>query len=103
MYAHNPAHRQDDELIGHLAGKGSAYLPLFPLGGFTPLPSPAFPAVAARLEATPMSVASARLLRRSPNTPLVPGTSSVAHLRENLTGVGLPLSGEDLAGHCHVG
>ncbi|MFK0118114.1 aldo/keto reductase family oxidoreductase [Streptomyces sp. NPDC090994] len=94
---YNLAHRQDDALIDDLAGKGIAYVPFFPLGGFTPLQSTALSAVAARLEATPMSVALAWLLRRSPNILLIPGTSSVAHLRENVVGAGLPLSDEDLA------
>ncbi|MBU6534185.1 aldo/keto reductase family oxidoreductase [Streptomyces sp. NPDC057245] len=93
---YNLAHRQDDELIDDLAGKGIAYVPFFPLGGFTPLQSTALSAVAARLDATPMSVALAWLLRRSPNILLIPGTSSVAHLRENITGAGLELSDEDL-------
>ncbi|GEB48521.1 aldo/keto reductase family oxidoreductase [Streptomyces cacaoi] len=95
--AYNLAHRQDDELIDELAGKGIAYVPFFPLGGFTPLQSTALSAVATRLDATPMSVALAWLLRRSPNVLLIPGTSSVAHLRENVAGAGLPLSDEDLA------
>ncbi|MEW1718316.1 aldo/keto reductase family oxidoreductase [Streptomyces sp. NPDC093109] len=94
---YNLAHRQDDELIDELAGKGIAYVPFFPLGGFSPLQSTALSAVAARLDATPMSVALAWLLRRSPNILLIPGTSSVAHLRENVVGAGLPLSDEDLA------
>ncbi|EHN79168.1 aldo/keto reductase family oxidoreductase [Streptomyces coelicoflavus] len=94
---YNLAYRQDDELIDELAGKGIAYVPFFPLGGFTPLQSTALSDVATRLEATPMSVALAWLLRRSPNILLIPGTSSVAHLRENVTGAGLSLSGEDLA------
>ncbi|GAB3971118.1 aldo/keto reductase family oxidoreductase [Streptomyces sparsus] len=94
---YNLAHRQDDELIDELAGKGIAYVPFFPLGGFTPLQSTALSAVAGRLGATPMSVALAWLLRRSPNILLIPGTSSVGHLRENVTGAGLPLSDEDLA------
>ncbi|MEW1841470.1 aldo/keto reductase family oxidoreductase [Nonomuraea angiospora] len=94
---YNLAYRRDDELIDDLAGKGIAYVPFFPLGGFTPLQSTALSAVAARLEATPMSVALAWLLRRSPNILLIAGTSSVAHLRENVAGAGLPLSDEDLA------
>ena len=94
---YNLAHRQDDELIDELAREGIAYVPFFPLGGFTPLQSSALSAVASRLDATPMSVALAWLLRRSPNILLIPGTSSVAHLRENATGAGLPLSAEDLA------
>ncbi|MCL2553314.1 MAG: aldo/keto reductase family oxidoreductase [Actinomycetia bacterium] len=94
---YNLAHRQDDKLIDDLAGKGIAYVPFFPLGGFTPLQSTALSAVAARLDATPMAVALAWLLRRSPNILLIPGTSSVAHLRENVAGAGLPLSDADLA------
>ncbi|MGW2156846.1 aldo/keto reductase family oxidoreductase [Nonomuraea sp. NPDC001699] len=94
---YNLAHRQDDELIDELAEQGIAYVPFFPLGGFTPLQSSALTAVAARLDATPMSVALAWLLQRSPNILLIPGTSSVAHLRENVTGAGLSLSDEDLA------
>ncbi|WP_043626788.1 aldo/keto reductase family oxidoreductase [Nonomuraea candida] len=94
---YNLAHRQDDELIDELAARNIAYVPFFPLGGFTPLQSEALSAVAARLGATPMSVALAWLLRRSPNILLIPGTSSVAHLRENVAGAGLSLSGEDLA------
>ncbi|SFK71259.1 aldo/keto reductase family oxidoreductase [Streptomyces pini] len=94
---YNLAHRHDDGLIDELAEQGIAYVPFFPLGGFTPLQSTALSAVAARLDATPMSVALAWLLRRSPNILLIPGTSSVAHLRENVAGAGLPLSGEDLA------
>ncbi|MDI9835245.1 aldo/keto reductase family oxidoreductase [Streptomyces sp. KAU_LT] len=94
---YNLAHRQDDELIDELAEAGIAYVPFFPLGGFTPLQSSALTAVAARLDATPMSVALAWLLRRSPNILLIPGTSSVAHLRENIAGAGLTLSDDDLA------
>ncbi|MFF0695113.1 aldo/keto reductase family oxidoreductase [Streptomyces tendae] len=94
---YNLAHRQDDELIDELAEKGIAYVPFFPLGGFTPLQCTALSAVATRLDATPFSVALAWLLRRSPNILLIPGTSSVAHLRENVAGAGLQLSGEDLA------
>ena len=92
---YNLAHRHDDELIDRLAEKGVAYVPFFPLGGFTPLQSSALSAVAARLDTTPMSVALAWLLRRSPNILLIPGTSSVAHLRENVAGAGLSLSDED--------
>ncbi|MFF1461795.1 aldo/keto reductase family oxidoreductase [Streptomyces sp. NPDC058330] len=94
---YNLAHRQDDDLIDGLAAEGIAYVPFFPLGGFTPLQSTALTAVAARLDATPMSVALAWLLRRSPNILLIPGTSSVAHLRENIAGAGLPLPDEALA------
>ncbi|MGV9641645.1 aldo/keto reductase family oxidoreductase [Streptomyces sp. NPDC003514] len=94
---YNLAHRQDDELIDELAEAGIAYVPFFPLGGFTPLQSSALTAVATRLDATPMSVALAWLLRRSPNILLIPGTSSVAHLRENIAGAGLTLSEDDVA------
>ncbi|MBQ0946818.1 aldo/keto reductase family oxidoreductase [Streptomyces anthocyanicus] len=94
---YNLAHRQDDELIDELAAEGIAYVPFFPLGGFTPLQSTALTAVATRLGATPMSVALAWLLRRSPNILLIPGTSSVAHLRENVAGAGLSLSAGELA------
>ncbi|USQ89612.1 aldo/keto reductase family oxidoreductase [Streptomyces phaeoluteigriseus] len=94
---YNLAYRQDDELIDDLAAKGIAYVPFFPLGGFTPLQSTALSAVATRLDASPMSVALAWLLRRSPNILLIPGTSAVTHLRENAAGAGLPLSDEELA------
>jgi aryl-alcohol dehydrogenase-like predicted oxidoreductase len=94
---YNLAHRHDDALVDALAADGVAYVPFFPLGGFSPLQSSALEAVATRLEATPMSVALAWLLRRSPNILLIPGTSSVAHLRENVAGAGLPLSASDLA------
>jgi aryl-alcohol dehydrogenase-like predicted oxidoreductase len=94
---YNLAHRHDDDLINRLAANGIAYVPFFPLGGFTPLQSDALSEVAARLGATPMSVALAWLLRRSPNILLIPGTSSTAHLRENIVGAGLSLSDEDVA------
>ncbi|MEU7760682.1 MULTISPECIES: aldo/keto reductase family oxidoreductase [Micromonospora] len=94
---YNLAHRGDDDLIDELARQGVAYVPFFPLGGFTPLQSSALSAVAGRLGATPMGVALAWLLRRSPNILLIPGTKSVAHLRENVAGAGLALSGDDLA------
>ncbi|MEW2269384.1 aldo/keto reductase family oxidoreductase [Streptomyces griseofuscus] len=94
---YNLAHRQDDELIDELAEQGIAYVPFFPLGGFNPLQSSALTAVATRLDATPMSVALAWLLQRSPNILLIPGTSSVAHLHENAAGAGLQLSDDDLA------
>jgi pyridoxine 4-dehydrogenase len=93
---YNLAHRQDDPLIDTLAGQGVAYVPFFPLGGFSPLQSAALSAVAARHEASPMSVALAWLLRRSPNILLIPGTSSTAHLRENIAGAALVLSADDL-------
>jgi pyridoxine 4-dehydrogenase len=94
---YNVANRGDDELIDHLADEGIAYVPYFPLGGFSPLQSEELGTVAERKGATPMAVALAWLLRRSPNILLIPGTSSVAHLRENVAGVGLELSAEDLA------
>ncbi|MCQ2002184.1 aldo/keto reductase family oxidoreductase [Arthrobacter zhaoxinii] len=94
---YNLAFRRDDELIGSLAQDGIAYVPFFPLGGFSPLQSQALSAVAARRGSTPMSVALAWLLQRSPNILLIPGTSSVAHLRENVAGAGLVLSAEDVA------
>jgi pyridoxine 4-dehydrogenase len=94
---YNLAYRHDDQLIGELAEAGIAYVPFFPLGGFAPLQSSALETIAARLDATPMSVALAWLLQRSPNILLIPGTSSVAHLRENVAGAGLALSGKDLA------
>ncbi|GAB3605058.1 aldo/keto reductase family oxidoreductase [Conyzicola nivalis] len=94
---YNLAHRDDDDLIDMLAAQGIAYVPFFPLGGFTPLQSGALSAVAARLDTTPMAVALAWLLQRSPNILLIPGTSSVAHLRENIAGAALVLSTDDLA------
>ena len=81
---YNLAYRDDDALIDQLAGNGTAYVPFFPLGGFSPLQSSTLSAVAQRLGATPMQIALAWLLLRSPNILLIPGTSSVAHLRENL-------------------
>jgi aryl-alcohol dehydrogenase-like predicted oxidoreductase len=94
---YNLAHRQDDELIDALAQEDIAYVPFFPLGGFSPLQSSELSAVAARLGTTPMSVALAWLLQRSPNILLIPGTSSAAHLRQNVTGAGLALSDDDVA------
>ncbi|MEU4429688.1 aldo/keto reductase family oxidoreductase [Nocardia rhamnosiphila] len=94
---YNLAHRHDDDLIDHLAADNIAYVPFFPLGGFTPLQSETLSKVAARLGATPMSVALAWLLQRSPNLLLIPGTSSTAHLRENITSAGLVLSDDDVA------
>jgi pyridoxine 4-dehydrogenase len=88
---YNLAHRDDDPLIDDLARLGIAYTPFFPLGGFTPLQSSTLEAAAASLEATPMQVALAWLLRRSPNILLIPGTSSVGHLRENLAAAALQL------------
>ncbi|MGR9132939.1 aldo/keto reductase family oxidoreductase [Rhizobium leguminosarum] len=91
---YNLAHRADDRLIEDLAHKGTAYVPFFPLGGFTPLQSSTLSDVAARLGATPMQVALAWLLRRAENILLIPGTSSVGHLRENLAAAGLVLPDE---------
>ncbi|WP_438303409.1 aldo/keto reductase family oxidoreductase [Streptomyces sp. HUAS TT11] len=94
---YNLAYRQDDGLIDTLAADGVAYVPFFPLGGFDPLQSSVLSAVAARLDSTPMSVALAWLLQRSPNILLIPGTSSAEHLRENVAGAGLSLSDAELA------
>jgi pyridoxine 4-dehydrogenase len=94
---YNLAHRADDALIDDLARQGIAYVPFFPLGGFTPLQSSTLSDVAGRLGATPMQVALAWLLRRAPNILLIPGTSSVAHLRENLVAGQLRLSPQTLA------
>ena len=94
---YNLAHREDDALIDDLARQGIAYVPFFPLGGFTPLQSSTLSAVADRLRTTPIQVALAWLLHRSPNILLIPGTSSVAHLRENLAAARLTLSPETLA------
>jgi aryl-alcohol dehydrogenase-like predicted oxidoreductase len=94
---YNLAHRHDDALIDDLARQGIAYVPYFPLGGFTPLQSTTLSAVADRLGARPMQVALAWLLHRSPNILLIPGTSSVAHLRENLAAARLSLSSQTLA------
>jgi len=88
---YNLAHRADDVLIDDLARDGIAYVPFFPLGGFSPLQSSTLSGIARRLGATPMQVALAWLLRRSPNILLIPGTSSVAHLRENLAAADLHL------------
>jgi pyridoxine 4-dehydrogenase len=89
---YNIANRQDDPLIDSLAEQGIAYVPYFPLGGFSPLQSDTLSSVAARLNTTAMAVALAWLLQRSPNILLIPGTSSVQHLRENVAGAGLRLS-----------
>ncbi len=94
---YNLAHRDDDALIDELAAAGIAYAPFFPLGGFTPLQSTALSDVAARLGGTPMQVALAWLLQRSPNILLIPGTSSVGHLRENLAAGELVLPSETVA------
>jgi pyridoxine 4-dehydrogenase len=94
---YNLAHRDDDALIDELAGKGIAYTPYFPLGGFTPLQSSALVEVAAQLKATPTQVALAWLLQCSPNILLIPGTSSVEHLRENVKAVTIELPADALA------
>jgi pyridoxine 4-dehydrogenase len=94
---YNLAHRDDDALIDELAQQGIPYVPFFPLGGFTPLQSTTLSDVAGRLGATPMQVALAWLLERSPNILLIPGTSSVAHLRENLEASRLALPEKQLA------
>jgi pyridoxine 4-dehydrogenase len=94
---YNLAHRDDDALIDQLAAEGIAYVPYFPLGGFTPLQSTALSDVAKSLAVTPMQVALAWLLRRAPNVLLIPGTSSVAHLRENLAAAGLELPSDKTA------
>jgi pyridoxine 4-dehydrogenase len=94
---YNVAHRSDDAFIDDLAGQGIAYVPFFPLGGFTPLQSSALDAAAASLQATPMQVALAWLLQRSPNILLIPGTSSVEHLRENLKAATLQIPPEVIA------
>jgi aryl-alcohol dehydrogenase-like predicted oxidoreductase len=94
---YNLAHRGDDALIADLARQGIAYVPFFPLGGFTPLQSSTLSAVADQLGSKPMQVALAWLLHRSPNILLIPGTSSVAHLRENVAAGQLTLSRETLA------
>jgi aryl-alcohol dehydrogenase-like predicted oxidoreductase len=93
---YNIANRRDDDLIDSLAAQGIAYVPYFPLGGFSPLQSGELDAVAARLDTTPMAVALAWLRQRSPNILLIPGTSSVTHLRQNIAGAGLTVSDEDM-------
>jgi aryl-alcohol dehydrogenase-like predicted oxidoreductase len=94
---YNLAHREDDALVDDMARQGIAYVPFFPLGGFTPLQSSTLSSVASRLAATPMQVALAWLLQRSPTILLIPGTSSVAHLRENLAAGALTLEPDVLA------
>jgi pyridoxine 4-dehydrogenase len=100
---YNLAHREDDALIDELAGLGVAYVPFFPLGGFTPLQSSTLSEVAAELGASAMQVALAWLLHRAPNILLIPGTSSLAHLRENLKAAELKLSDEVLARLAAIG
>jgi aryl-alcohol dehydrogenase-like predicted oxidoreductase len=94
---YNVAHRKDDGFIKDLAEEGIAYVPFFPLGGFSPLQSAALDAAAASLQATPMQVALAWLLHRSPNILLIPGTSSVEHLHENLEAATLQIPSEIVA------
>lgn len=94
---YNLAHRGDDALIDALAAQGIAYVPFFPLGGFTPLQSDVLTRVAAAMQANPMQVALAWLLRRAPNILVIPGTSSVAHLRDNVAAGGLHLDAATLA------
>ena len=94
---YNIALRQDDGFVDDLARRGIAYVPFFPLGGFSPLQSSALDAAAVSLQATPMQVALAWLLQRSPNILLIPGTSSVEHLRENLGAATLKLPAEMIA------
>jgi pyridoxine 4-dehydrogenase len=100
---YNLAHRGDDAFIDDLAAAGIAYVPFFPLGGFSPLQSGTLSAVAAGLGATPMQVALAWLLRRSPNILLIPGTSSLGHLRENLAAAALALPDEAMAALDRIG
>jgi len=94
---YNVAHRDDDDFINSLARQGIAYVPFFPLGGFSPLQSAKLDAAATSLQAKPMQVALAWLLQRSPNILLIPGTSSLEHLRENLTAATLQLPSEVIA------
>ena len=94
---YNVAHRSDDDFINDLASQGIPYVPFFPLGGFSPLQSSKLDAVAASLQATPMQVALAWLLQRSPNLLLIPGTSSIQHLHENLDAAALELPADAIA------
>ena len=91
---YNLVHREDDALVDELAVKGIAYVPFFPLGGFTPIQSSALSTIAQKIRATPMQVALAWLLHRAPNILLIPGTSSVGHLRENMQAAHLKLTDE---------
>jgi aryl-alcohol dehydrogenase-like predicted oxidoreductase len=100
---YNVAHRNDDVFIEDLAKQGIAYMPFFPLGGFNPLQSSVLDAAAASMRATPMQVALAWLLQRSPNILLIPGTSSVEHLRENLKAATLQLPAEIIANLDSIG
>ncbi len=94
---YNVARRDDDALVDHTAAQGIAFVPYFPLGGFSPLQSEGLETVAKRLDATPMAVALAWLLQRSPNIMLIPGTSSVDHLRENIAAAALDLPADAVA------
>ena len=100
---YNLAHRTDDALIADLVRDGIAYVPFFPLGGFTPLQSAALSDAAVRLDATPMQVALAWLLQRSPNILVIPGTSSLTHLRENLQAATLQIPAEVLTNLDSIG
>ncbi|HTW25340.1 MAG TPA: aldo/keto reductase, partial [Candidatus Baltobacteraceae bacterium] len=93
---YNVANRKDDAFIDALAKQGIAYVPFFPLGGFTPLQSSELDQVAASLDSTPMQIALAWLLHRSPNILTIPGTSSVSHLRENLAAAALELPADTI-------
>jgi len=99
---YNVAHRDDDDLVDSLAAQDVAFVPYFPLGGFTTLQSDELASVATRLDTTPLGVALAWLLQRSPNILLIPGTSSRVHLRENVEGSAVELSAEDLAELDHI-
>ena len=94
---YNIARRDDDDLVDHTRRQGIAYVPYFPLGGFSPLQSDALERSRSELGATPMAVALAWLLQRSPNMLLIPGTSSVAHLRENVASAALELPADAVA------
>ena len=94
---YNLAYREDDVLLDDVARDGTAYVPFFPLGGFSPLQSATLSDVATRLGLTPMQVALAWLLRRAKNILLIPGTSSIAHLHENIAGAALTLPADELA------
>ncbi|MBB4639075.1 aldo/keto reductase family oxidoreductase [Longimicrobium terrae] len=100
---YNMAHREDDALVDQLAADGIAYVPFFPLGGFSPIQSATLSDVSSRLGATPMQVALAWLLHRAPNILLIPGTSSVGHLRENLAAAALKLPEDAMAELNHIG